>query len=93
MSDKCRVKIECRVSSTEGKAIRTLTLSLDTQCSTLVFIRHSLLITNYFLLFIYGGLDASLLGQADQISDRVDAKLLHNAASVYLDGFLGDVKL
>jgi len=37
--------------------------------------------------------DAYLLGQADQISDRVDAKLLHDAAAVYFDGFLGNVKL
>ena len=37
--------------------------------------------------------DAYLLGQADQISDRVDAKPLHDAAAVDFDGFFGNVKL
>ena len=37
--------------------------------------------------------DAGLLGQADQLCDRVDAKLLHNAAAVYFDGFFGNVEL
>jgi hypothetical protein len=43
--------------------------------------------------FSVEGFDASLLSQADQISDRVDAKPLHDAAAVDFDGFLGNVKL
>ena len=37
--------------------------------------------------------DAYLLGQADQLGDRVNAKLLHDPAVVHFDGFFGDIQL
>lgn len=58
-------------------------LSLDT--------RYSTLFSDYYLFL--GGLNICLLGQADQISDRVDAKLLHDATAVDFDGFFCDVQL
>ncbi len=48
--------------------------------------------TRHLSLF-FRWLNNCLLSQADQISDRVNAKFLHDTAAVNFNGFFGNVKL